>query len=70
MTCRQQLLNAYDGMTPWAQGIILELAKGYAIDFPGPATASPGFGIESPANDADEPVDGAPLVIIGEPIDG
>lgn len=70
MNGKQLLLNAYDGMTPWAQGIILELAQGYAIDFPEPKTNSPGLGIEPPANDADEPVDGLPLISIGKPIHG
>ena len=63
------LMGAYAGMTPWARGIILELALGYAADFPNPQAESPRISIEPPPHDADESVDRLPLIGVGQPVD-
>lgn len=60
-----ELLAAYACMTPWARGLIRELAAGYAIDFP-----LGGAGIEAAPDNADESVDRLPLVVVRKPIDG
>lgn len=70
MTDKQMLMNAYTRMTPWARGIILELALGYAIDFPELKSDLMSLAIESPANNADESVNGFSLISVGQPIDG
>lgn len=70
MTDEQKIMNAYASMTPWARGIVLELVQGYAIDFPEPGPGSAVVAVEPPTNDADESVDGLPLVVVGKPVDG
>lgn len=66
-----ELIAAYACMTPWARGLIRELAAGYAIDFPLQGVAgSLRVGIEPVPNNANEPVNRFPLVVVRKPIDG
>jgi hypothetical protein len=39
MTDVDRLTAAFDAMSPWARGLILELAQVYAVDFPAPKPA-------------------------------
>jgi hypothetical protein len=39
MTDRDRLTVAFDAMNPWSRGMLLELAEGYAVDFPAPKPA-------------------------------
>lgn len=70
MTDEQKILNACAGMTPWARGVILELATAYAVDFPAPQAGLPWIAVKPAPNDADESVDSLPLVVVGKPVDG
>lgn len=66
-----ELIAAYTCMTPWARGLIRELALGYAIDFPAQkAGESLRIGVEPVPNNADKPIDRFPLVVIRKPVDG
>jgi hypothetical protein len=71
MTHLPELIAAYACMSPWARGLIRELALGYAMDFPAPkADGSLRIGVESTPNNTDKAIDSFPLVVVSKPVDG
>lgn len=69
MTDEQKILNACASMTPWARGIIVELAVAYAVDFPSPPPHLQNLAVEPPSDDADEAVNSFPLLVVGKSVD-
>jgi hypothetical protein len=65
----------YIAMNPWGRQLILELAAGFAIDFPAPKKiallrlVANGARVQTTPNHANQPVDSFPLVVTGKPVD-
>lgn len=73
----QELMDAYRAMSPWARGLILDVAKDYAAKFPAPKIRASlalvpcdGINIQAAAYLLDNGVDRRAPVTVCKSVDG